>query len=89
MRVGLPLGLVPDVEYAETDFQLGDGDTLTFLSDGVVEARNAQGELFGSERAQAISTEPARVIAEQAVTFGQEDDISVLKLTFEPAAILT
>ena len=84
---GLPLGLVPDAEYTEMEFQLREGDTLTFLSDGVVEARNAQGELFGFERAQAISMKPARVIAEQAVAFGQEDDISVLKLTLEPAFV--
>jgi serine phosphatase RsbU (regulator of sigma subunit) len=64
--------------------QLGESDTLTFLSDGVVEARNAQGELFGFDRARAISAEPAQKIAEQAVAFGQEDDISVLKLTMAP-----
>jgi hypothetical protein len=50
----------------------------------VVEARNAQGELFGFDRARAISAEPAQKIAEQAVAFGQEDDISVLKLTLAP-----
>jgi serine phosphatase RsbU (regulator of sigma subunit) len=77
----LPLGLVAGAEYAETELQLGESDTLTFLSDGVVEARNAQGELFGFDRAQAISSEPAQKIAAQAVAFGQEDDISVLKLT--------
>jgi hypothetical protein len=81
---GLPLGLVAGAEYAETGLQLGEGDTLTFLSDGVVEARNAQGELFGFDRARAISGEPARKIAEQAIAFGQEDDISVLKLTLSP-----
>jgi hypothetical protein len=81
---GLPLGLVAGAEYVETELRLGESDTLTFLSDGVVEARNAQGELFGFERAQAISSEPAQKIAEQAVAFGQDDDISVLKLTLSP-----
>jgi hypothetical protein len=85
---GLPLGLVAGAEYAETELQLGEGDTLTFLSDGVVEARNAQGELFGFDRARAISAEPAEKIAEQAVAFGQDDDISVLKLTLAPAGSL-
>ena len=50
----------------------------------MVEARNAQGELFGFARAQAISAEAAQKIAERAVSFGQEDDISVLKLTLAP-----
>jgi hypothetical protein len=81
---GLPLGLVAGAEYAETEVQLGESDTLTFLSDGVVEARNTHGELFGFDRARAISAEPAQKIAEQAVAFGQEDDISVLKLSLSP-----
>jgi phosphoserine phosphatase RsbU/P len=85
---GLPLGLVPGAEYAGTELQLGESDTLTFLSDGVVEARNAQGELFGFDRTQAISAEPAHKIAAHAVAFGQEDDISVLKLTLAPAGSL-
>ena len=85
---GLPLGLNAGAEYAETELQLGENDTLTFLSDGVVEARNAHGELFGFDRAQAISSEPARKIAEQAVVFGQEDDITVLKLTRTTVGVL-
>jgi hypothetical protein len=85
---GLPLGLIAGAEYAETELQLGENDTLTFLSDGVVEARNAHGELFGFDRAQAISAEPARKIAEQAVAFGQEDDITVLKLTRATVGVL-
>jgi phosphoserine phosphatase RsbU/P len=85
---GLPLGLVPDADYAETTFQLREGDSLTFLSDGVIEARNPQGELFGFERARDLSTKPASAIADHAVAFGQEDDISVLTLTLTPAEVL-
>ena len=77
----LPLGIAPDAEYAETTLALAPGDTLTFLSDGVVEARNARGELFGFERTAAISTEPAENLARAALDFGQEDDITVLTLT--------
>jgi phosphoserine phosphatase RsbU/P len=82
---GLPLGLVSGAEYDETATQLDDGDTVTFLSDGVVEARNAEGELFGFERARAVSAQRACAIADQAAAFGQEDDISVLRLTLQPA----
>lgn len=85
---GLPLGIVPDAEYPEATFTLAPGDTLTFLSDGVVEARNDAGELFGFDRTRQISAQPAQSIAEQARAFGQEDDITVLTVTLAavPAA---
>lgn len=76
----LPLGLAPECAYAETTFQLGSGDRLTLLTDGVVEARNVQGEMFGFERAAAISSEPAEEVARAAQAFGQEDDITVLAI---------
>jgi serine phosphatase RsbU (regulator of sigma subunit) len=78
---GLPLGLSAAAEYSETAFQLAPGDTLTLLSDGVVEAMNADHQLFGFERTAAISGQPADQIAKAAELFGQEDDITVLTLT--------
>jgi Stage II sporulation protein E (SpoIIE) len=57
-------------------------------ADGVVEARSAAGELFGFDRTRAISTESAESIARAASTHGQEDDITVLTLTFTPAELL-
>ncbi len=78
---GLPLGLAPDAEYLQEVFSLGRGDCLTLLTDGVVEARNPKGELFGFERTQALSRASAEEIAGAAHTFGQEDDITVLCLT--------
>ena len=82
---GLPLGISADATYAETRMQVGAGDTLTFVSDGVVEARNAAGELFGFERTTTISGESAERIAGAAEAFGQEDDITVLTLSFVAA----
>jgi serine/threonine protein phosphatase PrpC len=84
---GLPLGIAPDSQYTETTLRLAPGETLTFLSDGVVEARNARGELFGFERAAAISGESAESIAQAAQQFGQEDDITVLTLSLAPAEV--
>jgi serine phosphatase RsbU (regulator of sigma subunit) len=83
---GLPLGIVRNADYGEVSLQLGAGDTLTFISDGVVEARSAQGELFGFERTLQISGLSARRIAEAAAQFGQEDDITVLSISY-PAAV--
>jgi hypothetical protein len=81
---GLPLGITPDASYSETTFQLNPNDRLTFVSDGVVEATNERRELFGFHRTQAISTQSASAIAETAKQFGQNDDITVLALTFTP-----
>jgi len=82
---GLPLGMTPDVCYSESTFQLNPNDRLTFVSDGVVEATNERGELFGFQRTQGISTQPASAIAEAAKKFGQHDDITVLTLTLTPS----
>jgi phosphoserine phosphatase RsbU/P len=78
---GLPLGLIPDASYTETRCQLAPNDRLTFVSDGVLEATNAQGELYGFARTEAISNQAANTIAEAATQFGQEDDITVLSVT--------
>ncbi len=81
---GLPLGVDAAVEYAESSLQLAPGDKLTFLSDGVVEARNAVGELFGFDRTRQLSSRAAQQIADAAVQFGQQDDITVLTLSLAP-----
>jgi hypothetical protein len=77
-----PLGALPAVSFPTQRFQLSDGQSMLLVSDGVVEARNSAGELFGFERTRAISTESAQSIAHAAQSFGQEDDITVLTLTF-------
>jgi serine phosphatase RsbU (regulator of sigma subunit) len=63
---------------------LAPGDHVTFVSDGVVEARNAKGELFGFDRMAALTIQPAAAIAAAAESWGQEDDITVLSLTRAP-----
>ena len=88
MPGSLPLGLTPEAEYAEISLALSPGDTLTFLSDGVVEAQGPTGELFGFDRTRAISTQSAEEIARAAQAHGQQDDITVLTLTFAPAEVL-
>ncbi|HEY5380921.1 MAG TPA: PP2C family protein-serine/threonine phosphatase [Acidobacteriaceae bacterium] len=81
VEAGLPLGLVAGSRYEETEHEFADGDRLTFISDGVVEAQNAHKELFGFERTQQISTQPAASIADTVKQFGQEDDITVVAIT--------
>jgi hypothetical protein len=76
----LPLGIVSGTTYESSQFQLRPGSRLTFYSDGVVEAQNEKGELFGFERGQRISTRPAAQILEAAKRFGQSDDITVVTI---------
>ncbi len=88
LESALPLGIAPHTASSESIVQLAAGDTLTFLSDGVVEAQSASGELFGFDRTSAIAMRSAEEIARAAQAFGQQDDITVLTLTFAPAEVL-
>jgi len=85
----LPLGIVSGAKYEASQFQVPPGSRLTFYTDGVIEAQNHKGELFGFDRGREISTRSAESIAEAAKQFGQEDDITVISITrsvvLEPA----
>lgn len=88
MEGALPLGIVPDVEVSVMQFELNDGDRLVLASDGIAEAMDAEGHLFGFDRveemlAQGADTGPisAAKLAEAAERFGQKDDISVIAIT--------
>jgi len=80
LEPNLPLGVIAGTHYEQKTFKLDRGDRLVFLSDGVVEAMNAHGELFGFERTKQVSNESARYIAQTAKRFGQTDDITVVSL---------
>ncbi len=75
---GLPLGVLPEVNYPEVRLYLHPGDRILLMSDGVVEARQPSGELFGFARVHNLSNQSAFYIADAAKDFGQEDDITVL-----------
>ncbi len=47
---GFPLGMFPEVAYEEIDVVTQPGDVLVFVSDGILDAENMQGEMYGSER---------------------------------------
>ena len=88
-EIDLPLGLLPDATYPESHLTLVANQTLTLLTDGVVEATSVTKELFGFERTQSISRHNAQHIAAAAIAFGdpapQADDITVLTLERLPA----
>jgi len=89
---GRPLGLLPGSEFEEGQTELRGGDSLFLYTDGLVEATNAAGEEFGTERLAAILVNERagrvdKVIADlvEAVTLhreGQEagDDATMLAL---------
>jgi hypothetical protein len=85
----LPLGLIANSRYDCTIAQLTPGDRLTFVSDGVVEARNKSGELLGFDRTRDLSRMPAAHIANTARAFGQQDDITVVTVEYAGASVLT
>jgi hypothetical protein len=84
----LPLGALPNIAFPILHFQLCDGQSILLVSDGVVEAQSATGELFGFDRTRAISTQSAEAIAAAAQAHGQEDDITVLTIAFAPAEVM-
>ncbi len=51
---GFPLGLFPHVRYEEISLAARPGDALVFLSDGITDAENAAGEMFGIERVMEL-----------------------------------
>ena len=83
MEGALPLGMIEHAEFSVMHFQLAPGDRLILLSDGVAEAQDEKGQLFGFERIDAMLQTRANAaeIATAAQNFGQQDDISVLSVT--------
>jgi stage II sporulation SpoE-like protein len=83
MEGALPLGMIESAESSVMHFQLNNRDTLMLMSDGVAEARDGHGQLFGFERVHQLlrTAKSAAEVASAAQTFGQEDDISVISIT--------
>ena len=75
--------MIEGAEYSVTRFQLKENDKLVLLSDGIAEATDAEGHLFGFERVHDLlrSAGSAAEVATAAQSFGQEDDISVIYVT--------
>jgi sigma-B regulation protein RsbU (phosphoserine phosphatase) len=64
---GLPLGLFEEAEYEEFTFQTKPDDLFVFFSDGILDAANKKGELFGRDRVEKIVAECANKSADCAV----------------------
>jgi serine phosphatase RsbU (regulator of sigma subunit)/ketosteroid isomerase-like protein len=88
---GMPLGLMPGMAYEEKEIELDVGEAALFYSDGLVEAHDPKGEMFGFPRLRAlvakhIEEEPlGDFLLEELYSFvgegwEQEDDITLLTL---------
>jgi serine phosphatase RsbU (regulator of sigma subunit) len=88
---GMPLGLMPGMGYEEKEIILEPSDSALFYSDGLVEAHNPKGEMFGFPRLQALVSEHGEeesleeALLEELYSFvgedwEQEDDITILTL---------
>ena len=64
---GLPLGLFDDAEYDEFTFRAKPGDMFVFFSDGILDARNQAGDMFGRERVEQIISRCTQVSADCVV----------------------
>jgi Stage II sporulation protein E (SpoIIE) len=83
MEGALPLGILSEAEFSVMRFQLPPEDRLVVISDGVPEAMNENGELFGFDRIAQLLRDKLNItaIAEAVQNFGQNDDISLVALT--------
>jgi serine phosphatase RsbU (regulator of sigma subunit) len=93
---GMPLGLMPGMDYEEKETILEADESAHFYSDGLVEAHGPKGEMFGFPRLRALIAKHAEerslgeFLMEELYSFTgqgweQEDDITLLTLR-SPAA---
>jgi serine phosphatase RsbU (regulator of sigma subunit) len=88
---GMPLGMMPGMGYEEREVSLAEGECVLFYSDGLVEAHNPKGEMFGFPKLRALVAEHGEertlrsLLLEELHSFvgkswEQEDDITLLIL---------
>jgi serine phosphatase RsbU (regulator of sigma subunit) len=89
---GMPLGLMPGMSYEEHETILTTGESVLFYTDGLTEAHNSQGEMFGTPRLRSLLSERfegrrglSATLVEELERFTgegweQEDDITLLTL---------
>ena len=91
----IPLGILEDANYQETEIQLSPGDRLLFYTDGIVEAMNKQEEIFGFERlldvvqrsksmdADSLLKEILNKVNEFTGDASQHDDLTVIVVSVD------
>ena len=89
---GMPLGLMSGMSYEEKETILTVGESVLFYTDGLIEAHNPQGEMFGTPRLRSLLSDRfegrrglSTTLVEELYSFTgegweQEDDITLLTL---------
>jgi serine phosphatase RsbU (regulator of sigma subunit) len=88
---GMPLGAMPDMTYEENETYLAPGESILLHSDGLVEAHNPTGAMFGFPRLQKVveSSSGSEHLIDECLTelrefvgsdWEQEDDITLVTL---------
>lgn len=86
---GMPLGLMPGMDYDDKTYRFGDGELMVLTSDGITEAHNTAGEMYGFSRLMATvaRSEKSRSMVDALVgdleawtgaDAEQEDDITLV-----------
>jgi len=87
---GLPVGVMEEAEYSDAFLQLSPNDVLVIYTDGVTEASNVQGVLFGEKKlvetvAPLFSDPPEKIclqvleeVRKHQGESSQSDDITIL-----------
>ncbi|XDA98209.1 SpoIIE family protein phosphatase [Sulfitobacter sp. LCG007] len=95
---GFPVGLMPDAEFAQFEFNLAPGDRLLIMSDGVTECPDRSGSQLGDDRADALIRELANVsgpaffealvwrLSEYCDSMRFPDDISGILFEYDPVS---
>jgi serine phosphatase RsbU (regulator of sigma subunit)/anti-sigma regulatory factor (Ser/Thr protein kinase) len=94
---GMPLGMMPGTRYDEQEVTLAPGESLLLYSDGLVEAHNAQRDMFDLPRLKTlIGAHPGGIalidsLLKELTTFAgenweQEDDVTLIALQRAPAS---
>jgi serine phosphatase RsbU (regulator of sigma subunit)/CHASE1-domain containing sensor protein/anti-sigma regulatory factor (Ser/Thr protein kinase) len=100
MARGMPLGLMPGMPYEEKEAVLAAGDDLLLYSDGLVEAHDPEGGMFGFPRLRKLIVAQSAGSGEELVDFllaeltrftgedsEQEDDITLVTLQRSKAGV--
>ena len=91
---GMPLGLMPEMTYEEKEDFLAPGESVLIYSDGLVEAHNQQGEMFGFPKLRELMAEHPggsamieflrhELVAFTGLDWEQEDDVTYLTIQRE------
>ena len=97
---GPPLGILSNSDYAQTQMEMQAGDSIVMLTDGLIDARSAEGETYGVERVKKLLSrirhlmphEIASCVVEDVRRFQGyilSDDITIVVAKYMPSGSIT